>query len=94
MSTARVRQVGSSEAVCGRCGAATVLTVWELQRVSRWGRRDSAVPLSRSASCPVCVTTYAVRCTDETAVAATRRRDAAGDPVGREWGYRGVGACA
>ena len=92
MSTARVRQVGSSEAVCGRCGAATVLTVWELQQVARPWRRE-ARPLSRSASCPVCVTTYAIRCTDETAVGAARRRDADGEPVGREWGYRRVSAC-
>jgi hypothetical protein len=93
MSTARIRQVGSSEAVCGRCGAATVLTVWELRRAAGWWRRDAGAPLSRSASCPVCVTTYPVRCTDDTAVGAARRRDAAGEPTGREWSYRRTDDC-
>ena len=90
MSTARLRQVGTSVAVCGRCGASTVLTVWELQRVTGWWHRDRtpATPLARSASCPVCVTTYRIRCTELTAVAAPRRRDSDGEPAHRDWAYQ------
>ena len=93
MSRQSITRVGVCAAVCGRCGAHTQLTVWELREQPRWRRRASDPrPLMRRASCPVCVTTYTLRRVDLPTVALARRRDAAGEPTGREWAYGRVGA--
>jgi len=84
------RSIGSSTARCVRCHELATLTVWEHRYARRWSdllttRFDAGA--IRTATCSACSTTYPVRSTDGTAVAAAARvrRDVSEIPLARDW---------
>ena len=89
MPMLRSRLVDSSLARCLRCGELAMITIIETRYVRRWGQVldvgfDPAP--TRTASCPACATTYAVRRTDATARPAAIR-GTSDDASGRDWDY-------